>query len=140
MLDTPSYRKGWKDGFNGREFDPGELGLFDTDDDTKEDDEGETEPDPEEEGDDDEGESEPDPDGSDYSGSKPLTQLGYGPVIAGWIAGFLFLEIGGAVMAHWLRPVLGDGVPDWLGFSLFAALWTGAILFGVAVTKLLRTL
>jgi len=32
MINTPSYRKGWKDGYNGREFDPGELGLFDTDD------------------------------------------------------------------------------------------------------------
>jgi hypothetical protein len=31
MTDSPSYRKGWRDGYNGREFDPGEQGLFETD-------------------------------------------------------------------------------------------------------------
>jgi hypothetical protein len=37
-LDTPSYRKGYQDGLNGHEFEPGEVGLFDADsDDTNED-------------------------------------------------------------------------------------------------------
>lgn len=33
LVDTASYRKGYKDGLNGYRFNPGELGLFETDDD-----------------------------------------------------------------------------------------------------------
>ena len=39
LIDTPSYRKGYRDGLSGRPFEPGELGLFVTDDDDESDDE-----------------------------------------------------------------------------------------------------
>jgi hypothetical protein len=41
MIETPSYRKGWDDGYHGRPYIPGERGLFDTEDDAEDEEENE---------------------------------------------------------------------------------------------------
>jgi serine/threonine protein kinase len=65
----------------------------------------------------------------------PMVSQGWAKAL-GWIAGFLFLETAGPLIAALLRPSMA-GFPDWAGWCILAVIWVDAVLLGVMVKRFL---